>query len=330
MKIVCDSHIPYIRQGLESLADEVVYMPGSDITRQSLLDADVLVTRTRTHVDRHLLEGTTVQLVVTATIGYDHLDTQYLDTAGIAWHNCAGCNASSVGQYIHSSLLVLQRQGLLEEKPVVAIVGHGHVGHAVEEWIQGLAGGLLFDDPPLGETDVPWDADVVTFHTPLIHDGLHPTWHLADDKFFSRLRHRPVVINSARGGVVDEEAMLRALESGQIRAAVVDTWEHEPAINRKLLQQAVIATPHIAGYSADGKANASRMTVETIARHFGLENRVEILPPALPWHEPLDSDPEAMALSLYNPMDDTARLKAAPGEFENLRSHYPLRRETMQ
>ena len=327
MKIVCDSHIPFIREGLETLADEVVYMSGEEISHEALMDADVLVTRTRTHANQTLLEGTQVQLVVTATIGYDHLDTRYLDAAGIAWHNCPGCNATSVGQYVHSSLLAMQQSGMLCANPTVAIIGHGHVGRAVERALRPMVSQLLFVDPFLDEDDSPWDADVVTFHTPLTTGGYYPTLHMASTEFFSRLTNRPVIINSARGGVVDETALLQALDKGMVQAAVIDTWEGEPHISPQLLERAFIATPHIAGYSADGKANAARMTIEHIARHFDRECHVEVMPPELPDRDRLPADPVARALALYNPLRDSDALKAAPKDFESLRAHYPLRRE---
>ncbi len=167
-------------------------------------------------------------------------------------------------------------------------------------------------------------ADVITYHVPLVRDGHWPTCHMAD---FQRMKRRPVLINAARGEVVDNMALLAALDSGQVRAAVVDTWEGEPAISLPLLRRVFIGTPHIAGYSADGKATATRMALEAVARHFGFDIRFDIQPPALPADIVPAADPFVRMLQLYDPLTDTARLKAEPGRFEYLRGHYPLRRE---
>ena len=161
--------------------------------------------------------------------------------------------------------------------------------------------------------------DIITLHTPLTTDGPYPTCHLVDEHFLNRLQRRPIVINAARGGVVCEEALLRALNQGRVRQAIIDTWENEPNINRQLLQQVFIGTPHIAGYSADGKANATRMVLEALCAFCGkrLSSRYQEIPTASPSRTGLR----------YSPLEDAARLKAAPDQFEQQRGNYPLRRE---
>ena len=343
MKIVVDDKIPYILPALRELADEVVAKRGADITAADVRDAHILIVRTRTRCDRRLLEGSSVALIVTATIGYDHLDTDYLRQAGIEWTNCPGCNATSVAQYVGNSLLLLQRErGFKLKESTVGIVGVGHVGTAVVERLRGLGvKRILLNDPPHKErgdaapAGLAWsslqrlatEADVITFHTPLTRILPHPTYHLADAAFFRRLRRKPIIINAARGGVVDEEALLEALGSGRASEAIIDTWEGEPKVNRRLLEKAFIATPHIAGYSADGKANATRMTLAAVYRFMGRPMTFEIEPPALPADIILSADPAERALELYNPLADTAHLRAAPELFERLRADYPLRRE---
>ena len=273
--------------------------------------------------------------MATATIGYDHIDTDYLAEAGIAWANCPGCNASSVGQYVATSLLRLAEAGYVRlDGCCVGIVGVGHVGTAVDRAVQALRCQTLLCDPPRAAAEGPGGfvsmeevyerADVITYHVPLVRDGHWPTCHMAD---FQRMKRRPVLINAARGEVVDNMALLAALDSGQVRAAVVDTWEGEPAISLPLLRRVFIGTPHIAGYSADGKATATRMALEAVARHFGFDIRFDIQPPALPADIVPAADPFVRMLQLYDPLTDTARLKAEPGRFEYLRGHYPLRRE---
>lgn len=347
MKIVADDKIPYILPALQELADEVVVKGGCDIGPDDVRDATILLVRTRTRCDRHLLEGSSVQLVVTATIGYDHLDTVYLEEAGITWANCPGCNATSVAQYIRNSLLVLQQErGLNLSTATLAIMGVGHVGTAVwqamtqESGACPMHGTLLYDPlrepvPCMGHDGTAWsdwkrvltDADIITFHTPLTTTGPYPTYHMADDTFFRSLTRKPVIINAARGGVIDEAALLRAMDDGLVGDVIIDTWEQEPHINPELLRRAFIATPHIAGYSADGKANATRMTLATVCRFLQRPMTFNILPPALPTTLSLSDDSTTRALQLYDPRTDSKHLKAAPELFEWLRGHYPLRRE---
>ncbi len=333
MKVVVDDKIPYIKGQIETLADEVVYKKGSDICAADVKDADILIVRTRTHCNRELLEGSKVSLVVTATIGYDHIDTEYLREAGIRWTNCPGCNASSVRQYVHNSLLVLD---MLRPGLTVGVVGVGHVGSLVAADLANAGLRILCCDPPLQPEHLDYvslerimaEADIITFHTPLTREGDYPTFHLADKAFFDSLRRRPLIINSSRGEVVDNEALIHALDSGQVAGAVIDTWEGEPDLNMGLLQRAIIATPHIAGYSADGKANATRMSLQAVCQHIGKPFTLDIRPDELPAdRRPTSDNPAERALQLYNPLDDTARLKQSPDRFEWLRGNYPLRRE---
>ena len=339
MKAVIDDKIPYIKGQIEKLIEQTVYLKGSDIGPNDVADADILVVRTRTHCNEALLKGSQVRLIVTATIGHDHLDKDYLQRAGIEWTNCPGCNASSVMQYVHNSLLAL---GLLKKGLTVGVVGVGHVGTLVANDLEKKSLNVLRCDPPKGEKyTLPQLAevcDIITFHTPLTKEGNHPTYHLADAAFFASLKKRPLIINSSRGAVVDNEALLHALESGQVSNAVIDTWEGEPNLNRQLLAKAIIATPHIAGYSADGKANATRMSLQAIADFLAKNGKTslpsfKVNPPRLPKHFSYADTTEnstssvPKALRLYDPRTDTARLKAHPEAFESQRGNYPLRRE---
>ncbi|MBR1687566.1 MAG: 4-phosphoerythronate dehydrogenase [Prevotella sp.] len=330
MKIVVDDKIPYIRATIEELADEVVYRPGSDIGPDDVRDADALIVRTRTRCDERLLRGSRVQFVATATIGFDHIDADYMQRAGIEWMSCPGCNAGSVAQYVESVLLLLeQEKGITLGERTLGIVGCGHVGSRVRAVADRLGMRCLVCDPPLGEADfVPMDtiereADIITFHVPLTHSGPYATHHLADDAFFHRLSRVPIIINTSRGGVVDNAALLQAMDSGLVDEVVLDVWEGEPQLNRELLRRVFIGTPHIAGYSADGKVNADNMVIRGLCRHFGLDCPPEIVPPSLPADFHFTGHP----LELYNPADDSQRLKSHPESFESLRGDYPLRRE---
>ncbi len=336
MKIVVDDKIPYIRETICQLADEVVFLSGAAITADDVKDADVLVVRTRTRCNQQLLEGSKVQLVVTATIGYDHIDTEWLESAGIRWTNCPGCNSSSVAQYVESTLLLLeQKKGLSLHQSTIGIVGCGHVGSKVKAVAERLGMRVLVCDPPLASTPSPLtshfvsldeierNSDVITFHVPLTKEGDYATWHLADDDFFQRLSRVPYIINTSRGEVVDNKALLLAIEEGRVRDAIIDVWENEPHPDATLLDKVFIGTPHIAGYSADGKTNADNMVIDAICQQFGLSHPGLIAPPALPKDFHYTGNP----LELYNPMDDSQKLKAEPSHFEQLRNNYPLRRE---
>ena len=336
MKVIVDNKIPYIKGNIEKIADEVVYLPGNAFTKEEVMDADALIVRTRTLCNKELLAGSRVRFIATATIGFDHIDTAYCREAGIEWTNCPGCNAGSVEQYVHASLLLLKhRKGLELENATLGIVGVGHVGKRVQRMAEALGMRVLLNDPPREDNGedgfvslqtIAEESDVITFHTPLNREGKYRTFHLADVSFFDGLKRIPYIINSSRGEVVDAIALLEALEAGKVKDAVIDTWENEPDISLDLLRKVFIGTPHIAGYSADGKANATRMSLEALCRFFGKTAEFCIVPPALP--ERVYSDnPEEAYLEVYNPMEDSDRLKESPEKFEWLRGNYPLRRE---
>lgn len=337
MKVIVDNKIPYIKGVIERIADKVVYLPGNAFTPQEVKDADALIVRTRTLCNRDLLEGSRVKFIATATIGFDHIDTAYCQEAGITWTNCPGCNASSVEQYVHSVLLLLKREkNLCLEGATIGIVGVGHVGSKVATMASKLGMRVLLNDPPRADKGeegfvdlqtIARECDVITFHTPLNREGIYRTFHLADEAFFNQLGRSPYIINSSRGEVVETQALLRALEKGQVKETVIDTWENEPDIDLTLLREAFIATPHIAGYSADGKANATRMSLEALCRFFGIEANFKIVPPSLPEDMVWSEDKETAYLQLYNPMRDSEWLKAEPEKFEWFRGNYPLRRE---
>lgn len=338
MKVIVDSKIPYMRGVIERLADEVVYAEGRDFTPALVRDADALFVRTRTRCDRALLEGSRVRFIATATIGFDHIDTDFCRRAGITWANAPGCNSGGVEQYVHSALLLLERdRGFRLEGACLGVVGVGHVGSRVARVGRHLGMEVLLCDPPRAEREGPAGfsglaelverCDVITFHTPLERGGAHPTRHLADAAFFASLARRPYIFNTSRGEVVDNEALLDALEQGRVADAVLDVWENEPVINRRLLERVFVGTPHIAGYSGDGKANATRMSLRACCRFFHLPEDFRIEPPR-PADPVVRAVSEADALlQVYNPQADSLRLKAAPDSFEALRGDYHYRRE---
>lgn len=339
MKVIVDDKIPYIKGQIERLADEVVYLPGARITADDVREADALIVRTRTHCNKELLEGSRVKFIATATIGFDHLDRQYLEQAGITWTNCPGCNATSVAQYVYCCLLLLQKDhGINLKDCTLGIIGVGNVGSRVLEKCKPLVKSVLLNDPPKEEREklcgysplntLMEQCDIITIHTPLVVDGPYPSFHIVDDEFLHHLPKCPVIINCGRGEVVDNEALEHALDDNRIRQAIIDTWEGEPHIRLSLLNKVYIGTPHVAGYSADGKANATRMSLEALAKWMSKENMTfNVQPPALPAGTITATTPEEQALQLYNPLVDSQRLKQDPTGFEAQRGNYPLRRE---
>jgi len=327
MKIIVDDKIPYIRGLIEKIADKVIYLPGGRIGKADVADADILIIRTRTICNRQLLEGSKVRFIVTATIGYDHIDIVYCKEAGIRWTNCPGCNANSVCQYVHNALLAT---GWMKKGLTVGIVGVGHVGTLVARDLQSCGMKLLLCDPPRQDAHdfiegysftslaaIQSEADIITFHTPLIKEGVYSTYHMVDRPFLEQLQKNPLIINASRGSVVDNDALLWALHYNVIADAVVDTWEYEPQINLELLNAVKIGTPHVAGYSADGKANATKMAVEAVANYL-----------SIPYH-PTINLPNGPVLSMESILEDSYMLKQNPDKFEQLRGNYPIRRESI-
>lgn len=340
MKIVADSKIPFLKGLLEPVAQEVLYVPGSDITNEVLRDAQVLLTRTRTRCDRHLLQGTAVKFIGTATIGTDHINLDYCSHNGITVVNAPGCNAPAVAQWVHSTILqwLAAQPAPLDHPLTLGIVGVGHVGSIVARWAHQLGYRVLLNDPPLEEqaTDTNSElltlnsklidiytlhrkCDIITFHTPLTRDGDYPTWHLCDEAFLNGLQRCRLIINAARGAVCDNEALLRW--QGDI---ALDCWEGEPNINRELLDKAFVATPHIAGYSLQGKQRGTSMIIEALNRHFGWN--ITPVQASAPLKGAENVTPQTI-IDSYNPLIDTAHLKSAPTTFESLRNNYPLRNE---
>ena len=348
MKIVCDNKIPFLRGVLEPYA-EVVYLPGKETTPEVVRDADAIITRTRTKCDAALLEGSSVKVIATATIGFDHIDTAWCESHGIVWKNAPGCNSWSVKQYMGSVLATLARKhGFDLSGMTLGVVGVGNVGSKVAEIASLLGMKVLLNDPPRARREgsdgfVSLDeivdrSDIITLHVPLTREGCDATWHLFDEARISRLNDGQILMNSSRGPVVDNAALKEALKRRALKGAVLDVWEHEPDIDRELMGLLDIATPHIAGYSADGKANGTVASVRTVAEYLGLP-LTEWSPAGMPLPaQPLDFTVDAAGktcqqvlseavLHTYDVLEDDARLREHPELFEKLRGDYPVRRE---
>ena len=330
MKIVIDSGIPFIRGVFEPYA-EVVYAEGRAIGREMVCDADAVIVRTRTKCNESLLEGSTVRLVVTATIGTDHIDPDYCHSHGIAVENAAGCNARGVLQWVSAVLAeITKRRGVAPGDLTLGIVGVGNVGFLVWEYAQKWGFRTICCDPPREEREqlgfhtieeVFAEADVVTLHTPLAPDTIHL---VGDSLLKSWQGSDKILINASRGEVVDTEALLH---SGV--ECAIDVWEREPNIDPTLLDRAFITTPHIAGYSMQGKANATAMAVAAVVRHFELPLEgwypAEVRPSApceISWKELCRAISER-----YDIIAESQTLKEHPNLFESLRNNYHYREE---
>ena len=347
MKIIIDDKIPYIRGAFEDVA-EVIYLPGAKTTPEVVKDADAIVTRTRTICNKKLLAGSTVKFIATATIGFDHIDTEYCAENGIQWTNAPGCNSKSVEQYIASTLMVLaERKHISLTDVTMGVVGVGNVGSKIARLGNLLGIKVLLNDPPRERVEgaaafvslkqIIEQSDIISLHVPLNMKGEDATFHLADEVFFSTLKRKPILINSCRGEVVKTDAVKSAIKTGRIAAFVCDCWENEPNIDLELLAMTELATPHIAGYSKDGKALGTQMSVQAISKffHLGCDNWqptgvelpknpvIDINGAGLNEHEII-----AMAiLATYDIRQDDAVFRNNTTLFEQLRGDYPTRRE---
>lgn len=332
LNFIVEANIPFAKGLLEPYGN-VSYLTPAQINADAMSRCNALITRTRTHCDAALLANSPCTMIASATIGLDHIDLDYCRNRGIEVANAPGCNAPAVAQYVLASIIALRGANNLRGIRL-GIVGVGHVGRIVESWAGQLGMTVMKCDPPrqrmegpdgfVGMDEIARNADIITFHTPYTRKGPDPTHHLADADFLQSLSRKPVIINSARGQIVDNEALCRALDNGTVSHAIIDCWENEPQISRQLLQRAFIATPHIAGYSREGKIRATAMAIEAVGRHFGFP------PPEI--SAGVSSGPRReitadIISSSYDPLTDTAALRANPEAFESLRNNYNLRRE---
>lgn len=347
MKIVIDDKIPYLQGIAERYFEEVLYLSGREIAADDVKDADALLIRTRTKCNEQLLSGSRVRYIATATIGHDHIDKEYCRRQGIAWSNAPGCNAFGVVQYVLCFLALTARRGSITLKgKTLGIIGAGEVGSRLAAVAPALGLKVLINDPPRERREgrdafvdlksLLERSDIISIHVPLISDGVDRTIGLADDDFFGMLHSSKVFINASRGEVVDEAALKRAIVRGQIGATALDVWNGEPDIDRELMEMADIATPHIAGYSLEGKANGTAASINSILDFFGLRHGQKWYPSNLPelknkitFDNNLNVE-QAIAdclLKTYDIDADSRALKQSPADFEPLRGGYGVRHE---
>ncbi|NQD91733.1 4-phosphoerythronate dehydrogenase PdxB [Pseudomonas sp. CrR25] len=353
MRIVADENIPLLEEFFADFG-EIQRLPGRAIDRAAVADAELLLVRSVTQVDRGLLEGSPVRFVGTCTIGTDHLDLEYFRQAGIGWASAPGCNARGVVDYVLGSLLVLaEEQGVALPERTYGVVGAGQVGARLVEVLGGLGWRVLVCDPPRQTAEggdfvelerLLAECDVVSLHTPLAPDGEHPTHHLLDATRLAQLKPGAWLINASRGAVVDNAALRDLLGQRSDLQVVLDVWEGEPQVDVELAELCRIATPHIAGYSLDGKLRGTAQVYQAVCRHLGREpgQSLDELMPA-PWLGELSLDACAdpawtlatLCRAVYDPRRDDADFRRSlrgdqasrRAAFDALRKHYPVRRE---
>ncbi|MDD4921124.1 MAG: 4-phosphoerythronate dehydrogenase PdxB [Bacteroidales bacterium] len=343
MKIVADSRIPFLKGLLEPYAD-IVYLPGKEINKEDIQDADAMIIRSRTICTRDLLEGSQVRFIGTATTGYDHIDANFCEAKNIRWVNAPGCNARAVAQYVASAILSFSKKyGFHPSDKTIGIIGVGQVGQKVERCARLLGMKVLLYDPPRSRNEgeknfdslerILSDSDILTFHPILEKEGPDKTYHMADTSFFDKLKKPVFLINTARGSIVETESLKQAIKEGKVIDCALDCWENEPDIDKELLESALIATPHIAGYSSDGKANATRMVLEQLNHFFDLKIQkfnLELPAPEEPVLKIHKNSPHKITTALlyaYDPSKDSEYLKKHPEKFVEYRTEYQLRRE---
>lgn len=354
MKIVADENIPYVVDAFGTIG-EVTTMHGRTVTRDLIRDAEMLLVRSVTKVNEALLEGSSVRFVATATIGLDHIDQDYLRSRDISLASAPGSNANSVAEYVTAALLVLgRRRGLTLDGLTAGVIGLGNVGSQVAKKLTALGIGVLRNDPPLqretGDVsflpiDELFGADIITVHVPLTKDGPDPTYHLLDSAFLPKLKPGAILFNTSRGSVADTQALLAHLAKDGRGPVVLDVWENEPTICMDLLDKVDLGSPHIAGYSFDGKVKGCHMIYEAACQFLGVKPTWDPqaqLPP--PPHSRIDlsqtdaSDEDVLrqaALTVYDIEGDDTRLRGLSSVpepeqdqyFDRLRKEYPVRRE---
>ena len=348
MKIIVDENMPYA-SALFSRLGEVKAVPGRPLPEGVLDDADALMVRSVTKVNADLLTGKPVKFVGTATAGTDHVDINWLNQAGLQFSAAPGCNAIAVVEYVFSALLMLaERDGFSLQDRTVGIVGVGNVGGRLQARLEALGIRTLLCDPPRADNGdagaflplqtLVEQADILTFHTPLFKDGPYQSFHLADDTLLRQLKPGTILINACRGPVVDNAALLRCLNDGQDLSVILDVWEPEPALNTELLAKVDIGTPHIAGYTLEGKARGTTQVFEAFSQFIGQPQHIALntlLPVpdvvSVQVHGPINQPLlKRLAHLVYDVRRDDAplrRVAAIAGEFDKLRKNYVERRE---
>jgi len=343
--VVADQNIPLLEETFGAHAS-VRPLPGREISAADLKSADALVVRSVTRVDARLLSGSRIRFVGSATIGRDHLDTAWLESAGIHWCHAPGCNAQSAAEYTTGMiLLALRRLGKPVADCTAGIIGRGNVGSRVMNLLTSLGVRCVANDPPLSDAGAPGlvsrsqalAQDIVCLHVPLTRTGPYPTFQMIDQAAMADMKRGVILLNAGRGDVIDGRALLECVTGKRVHACL-DVWPDEPEIDRALLEVCTVATPHVAGYSAQGKSAGTSSVYAEFCRCFNLPPGPEVIPqpPVSAMNLELSDDPltDAVLTATCVERDDQlmrAELSpASPGTnraFDRLRQTYPVRHE---
>lgn len=347
MRIVADENIPFLKGRFEPFA-EVRYLPAVQITPKTVKNADALIVRSVTRCNSNLLEGSSVRFIATATSGDDHIDKDFCDKKNISRISAKGANASAVEQYIQFSLLHMAVQNNYQlEGMTLGIVGVGNIGNRVKMTAEILGMKTLLNDPPRQRTEGPSgfvdldelirNSDIITLHVPLAFDGPDKTYRLAGSDFFSACKKGFSIINTSRGEVIRDDALLNEAKAGRLSSCIFDVWDKEPFISEDILALCDIGTPHIAGYSVQGKRRASEVVIRGVKDFFGFEMQKEVM------NDNFSNNPVDIRISgkgftneklllqvmtkVTNLNSTSKTLKTNPKEFERMRSEYQYRNE---
>ena len=355
MKIVCSTNMPLVKEDFSTIGEPVI-IEGRKISADDVKDAGILATRSTTKVNAELLDGSRIRFAGTATIGIDHMDTEYLEKNNIAWCHAPGCNANSVSEYVTAGLLYLaDKHNFSLQDKTIGVIGVGNVGRLVVRKANALGMRVLQNDPPRQRVEnsddfadldqILKEADIITMHVPLTDNGIDATYHLADKSFFRKVKPGLIFIDAARGPVVDTPALINAIDTGAVPHCIMDTWEGEPDLPQELLNKVDIGTPHIAGHSYEGKVTGTIMVYEAACEFLGVHPSFDPQPfmpspmvPEIFINADKMTDEQALhaiVSKVYDIKKDDEKLRGISDKngndrklyFDNLRKTYPMRRE---
>jgi len=351
MKLIVDENIPQGKEAFGKFGD-IILSGGRTITNEMLRDADILIVRSITQVNEKLLKNTKVKFVGTATIGTDHVDKDYLEKKNIFFADAAGCNAFSVAEYVICAVnQYLKRVKKSYPDVTIGVIGYGNVGSKVVRFAKSLGMKVLINDPPLERKtkenifcslDKALDADIVTLHVPLNKTGIDKTYYLINETNINKIKSGSILINSSRGPVVKNEILLKRLKENADLFTVLDVWEGEPDLNYELLNLVNIGTPHIAGYSYEGKINGTKIIYYKLCEFLNLKPEWQPYYPIIekntfsfnPSHS-FEDEFYLLTKNIYDITGDSDKLKESlkmegnyrPKYFDELRKKYHTRRE---
>lgn len=341
MKLVADINIPFLKGVLDPYFDNVTLLPANEINSEVVKDADALLVRTRTFCNAELLDSSKVKFIGSATIGFDHIDTDYCNSRGIEWVNAPGCNSGGVQQWVAAALIHISKsKGIDLKGKTIGIVGVGNVGKKVVDVALALGMNVLCCDPPRKKEEhisdfvdlktIASQSDIISLHVPLTLEGVDATYHMVDEHLIDSFKNGVILLNSSRGEVIDTHQLIKGISNRKFGAVALDVWENEPNISYELLNLVDIATPHIAGYSVEGKVNGTMMVIDALSKFFNIGIH--------PWEPTVNPKNEKKHIGIplnmidaisqtYDIAKDDSVFRSSVAEFEKYRSNYALRRD---